>query len=307
MEFEKSFQSEKQCLEYLINTKWPDGFSCAECGTKNYWHLSRKRIKCSQCGQVITVTAGTLFDQSNKPLTLWFRAIWWMIGQKTGVSAKGLQKILGIGSYKTAWFWLHKLRVLMVLPERTKLSGKVEIDETYVGGKKQGKRGRGSENKKAVIVAIEVLPIGTGRVRLKKIDSVKRKNLSEFVKANVEPGTMVVTDGYTGYLFLENEGYAHTVNKQVVATEEEEMLPNIHRVASLLKRWLIGTHQNYSSEERLQSYLDEFSFRYNRRKSKSRGLLFHRIVDHAMVHQPILYESIREVSIKPKKKSSGKK
>jgi transposase-like protein len=203
-----------------------------------------------------------------------------------------LRAILGIGSYKTAWIWLHKLRGLMVLPNRDKLSGKVEIDETFVGGSSEGKRGRGAENKSLVVIAVEVLPKGTGRVRLKLIPNAEGKNLLKFIKENIEPGSIIVTDGWTGYSQVSKKGFEHVKYRQSVAINDDEMLPNVHRVAALLKRWLLGTHQNYASYERLQKYLNEFTFRYNRRKSNSRGLLFHRIIEQAMTHEPILGKNI---------------
>lgn len=287
MEFEKIFSNEENCTKYLLEVKWPSGFSCAKCDCKDHWLLSRKRVKCKQCSTIVTITSKTFFDQSNKPLTIWFRAIWWMIAQKNGVSATGLQAILGIGSYKTAWIWLHKLRTLMVFPNRDKLSGKVEIDETFVGGVAEGKRGRGSENKSLVVIAIEVLPKGTGRVRLKIIPTAEGKHLLQFIRENVELGACIITDGWSGYAQLERKGYEHIKQRQIIATNNEEMLPNVHRIAALLKRWLLGTHQNYTSHERLQKYLDEFAFRYNRRRSNSRGLLFHRIIEQAMSREPI--------------------
>jgi len=297
MEFEKLFVDEQKCLKYLIDIKWPSGYNCEKCQGTDYWLLSRKRIKCKKCSSLITITSKTFFDQSNKPLSLWFRAIWWMIAQKIGVSATGLQSILGIGSYKTAWIWLHKLRVLMILPNREKLSGKVEIDETFIGGAVEGKRGRGSDNKSIVIIAIEVLPKGTGRVRLELIPNAQGKTLLGFIETNVEPGTTIVTDGWKGYSQIKDKGFEHKVHKQVVAMNDDEMLLNVHRIAALLKRWLLGTHQNYTSYERLQAYLNEFTFRYNRRKSNSRGLLFHRIIEQAMSREPILSKDILENKI----------
>lgn len=288
MQFDKSFSSENNCVKYLIEVKWPLGFKCDKCNATDYWLLSRKRLKCKKCDTIVTITSNTFFDQTNKSLSLWFRAIWWMIAQKNGVSASGLQSILGIGSYKTAWVWLHKLRTLMIFPNREKLSGKVEIDETYVGGASEGKRGRGSENKSLVIIAVELLPKGTGRVRLQIIPTAEGKHLLKFIRENVETETTIVTDGWTGYTQLNKKGYVHIKQKQAGATTDEEMLPNVHRIAALLKRWLLGTHQNYTSHERLQKYLDEFTFRYNRRKSNSRGLLFHRIIEQAMSRKPIL-------------------
>jgi len=292
MEFEKTFSSEENCIQYLIEVKWPNGYSCNKCLHTDYWVLSRKRLKCKSCNSTVTLTSNTFFDQSNKPLSLWFRAIWWMIAQKHGVSASGLQSILGIGSYKTAWVWLHKLRCLMLFPNREKLSGKIEIDETFVGGAAEGKRGRGSINKAIVVIAIEVLPKGTGRVRLGIVPAATGKSLLQFVRANIEPGSTIITDGWKGYAQLSRKNYSHIVQRQIVAVNDEEMLPNAHRIAALLKRWLLGTHQNYVSQERLQKYLDEFTFRYNRRKSNSRGLLFHRLIEQAMIQKPILSKNV---------------
>jgi transposase-like protein len=297
MEFEKTFANEESCIQYLIDVKWPSGYCCSTCNHNEYWLLSRKRLKCKNCISITTITSNTFFDQSIKPLTLWFRAIWWMIAQKNGVSVSGLQSILGIGSYKTAWIWLHKIRMLMVLPNRDKLSGKVEIDETFVGGVAEGKRGRGAENKTLVVIAVEVLPKGTGRVRLQLIPSAEGKYLLKFISDNVEKGATVITDGWSGYAQLGENGYVQIKQKQVLASNNEEMLPNVHRIAALLKRWLLGTHQNYTSQDRIQKYLDEFSFRYNRRKSNSRGLLFHRIIQQAMIRNLILTKDVLENKI----------
>lgn len=292
MEFENTFSNEESCIQYLIEVKWPNGYTCNKCLHTDYWVLSRKRLKCKSCSSIATLTSKTFFDQSNKPLSLWFRAIWWMIAQKHGVSASGLQSILGIGSYKTAWIWLHKLRGLMVFPNREKLSGKVEVDETFVGGAAEGKRGRGSTNKTLVVIAIEVLPKGTGRVRLGIVPNATGKSLLKFVRANIEPGSTIITDGWKGYAQLKRKCYSHIIQRQIVAVKNKELLPNVHRIAALLKRWLLGTHQNYVSQERLQKYLDEFTFRYNRRKSNSRGLLFNRIIEQAMSQEPILSKNV---------------
>jgi len=285
--FEKMFSTEKQCIEYLMAIRWIDGYTCSKCMSKKYWFTERNRIVCSECGFQTTPIAGTIFEQTNKPLTLWYRAIWWMIAQKNGVSATGLQKILGLGSYTTAWSWLQKLRTLTVNPEREKLSGRIEIDETLVGGRSRGKRGRGAEKKKVVVIAVEVLEKGTGRVRIKIVPRSTSKCLIGFIIDNVEYGSTIFTDGLNSYSKLNENGYLHKVDRAIVKTEYEELLPNVHRVASLLKRWLIGTHQNFVSNERMQYYLDEFVFRYNRRKSKSRGLLFERIIEQAVKHKPI--------------------
>lgn len=295
--FEKMFNTEEQCVQYLMELRWADGYECSRCKNKSFWIGSKKRIICARCEFQTTAIAGTIFEQTNKPLVLWFRAIWWMIAQKNGVSATGLQKILGLGSYQTAWTWLQKLRLLTVAPGREKLSGEVEVDETFVGGKKEGKRGRGSENKSLVVIAVEVLKKGTGRIRLQIVPSASAKSLTQFITTHIEIGSTIITDGWTGYSDVSKKGYEHQVQRLEEKENDEQMLPNAHRVASLLKRWLIGTHQNYVSPHRLQNYLEEFVFRYNRRKSNSRGLLFQRIMEQAVKHNPVKYQEIMSNSI----------
>jgi transposase-like protein len=292
IEFENMFCDEQKCLDYILKFKWNGGFVCPKCGHDSYWHTTRKRIVCAICNYQTTPLAETIFEQTNKPLSLWFRAIWWMVAQKSGVSAKGLQKILGIGSYKTAWTWLQKLRLLTVNPERQKLSGIIEVDETLVGGKKTGKRGRGAEGKTLVVIAIEILEKSTGRIRMAKVSSATKKNLLSFIEENIEKGSTIITDGLHSYKTLTSNGYQHIIERGVVKYPNEELLPNAHRVASLLKRWLLGTHQNFVSPEKLPGYLNEFVFRYNRRTSNSRGLLFKRIIEQAVNHKPVQYSEI---------------
>lgn len=215
-----------------------------------------------------------------------------MIAQKNGVSAKGLQKILGLGSYQTAWTWLHKFRRLMILSSRTKLKGIVEVDEVLVGGKSSGKRGRGAEGKVLVAVAVEVLGRRTGRTRLAKIPDASSDSLISFIEENIEPSSIIITDGWPSYNELISRGYQHKVQKATVKDEDQEVLPNVHRIASLLKRWLLGTHQSYLNKNKIEYYLDEYVFRYNRRTSKSRGLLFLRIIEQGVKAVPISYENI---------------
>jgi transposase-like protein len=215
-----------------------------------------------------------------------------MVAQKNGVSAKGLQKVLGLGSYQTAWTWLHKFRRLMVLSGRSKLEGIVEVDEVLVGGKTSGKRGRGAEGKSLIAVAVEVKGRKTGRVRLEKIADASAKSLKNFIERNIEPSATIITDGWASYSELESMGYVHKVQRAVAKEEGEEILPNVHRVASLLKRWLLGTHQSYLNKNKLGYYLDEYVFRYNRRTSKSRGLLFMRLLEQAVVSVPVTYDKI---------------
>ncbi len=214
-----------------------------------------------------------------------------MIAQKNGVSAKGLQTIMGLGSYQTSWTWLHKFRRLMVLSGRNKLSGIVEVDETLVGGKKPGKRGRGAEGKSLVVIAVEITGRKTGRVRLSRIPSASSESLDNFLQNNVEPSSTIITDGWSGYSGLGELGYTHRI-QQINTIEEEEILPNVHRIASLLKRWLLGTHQSYLNKNKMEYYLDEYVFRYNRRTSKSRGLLFLRLLQQAVIIKPVSYKEI---------------
>lgn len=296
LEFEHTFSSEEKCVEYLLKLKWKDGFKCNKCNSNGYWLLSRNRIGCKKCGQKNSILSGTIFEQTNKPLQLWFRVIWLMISQKNGVSAMGLKNIMGFGSYQTAWTWLHKLRRITVVPSRMKLNGKVEIDETFVGGKAEGKRGRGAEDKALVAIAIEVLKTGTGRLRLQVIPDATRKSLSNFIQENVELGSELITDGWPSYKNI--KGFNHTIIDQTNSTDEDNLLPHAHRVASLIKRWLLGTHQQYLTGSKFQNYLDEFTFRYNRRKSLSRGLLFKRVMEQAVNHKPIKYVEIAKKPVK---------
>ena len=292
MEFEGMFKTEQDCIDYITSIRWANGFACPVCGSIRYWKKNKGRFECRDCHTETTVTNGTLFHKSTKPLLIWFQAIWWMVAQKNGVSAKGLQKILGLGSYQTAWTWLHKFRRLMVLSGKSKLQGTVEVDEVFVGEKKSGKRGRGAEGKSLVAVAVELNGRKTGRVRLSKIPDASSESLNEFIKNNIEKSSKIITDGWIGYNDLSQIGYAHEIQKSLVRDDDEEILPNVHRIALLLKRWLLGTHQSYLNKNKLEYYLDEYVFRYNRRTSTSRGLLFLRLIEQAVITDPVSYKDI---------------
>jgi transposase-like protein len=220
-------------------------------------------------------------------LTLWFRAIWWVTSQKNGASAMGLQRVLGLGSYKTAWTWLHKLRRAMVRPGRDRLTGTIEVDETYLGGLEEGVRGRQTESKALIVVAAQEDGNGIGRIRMRRIPDASAESLMPFVQDAVAPGSVVHTDGWLGYLPLEKNGYRYRVTFLRGKKESaSELMPRVHRVVSLLKRWLLGTHQGAVSHEHLDYYLDEFTFRFNRRTSRSRGKLFFRLVQQAVAVEP---------------------
>lgn len=289
IEFEKMFSTEEDCFNFLSELKYPDGFCCHACGRTEFWINSRDVIVCKYCRSETSITSGTILHRSRLPLTTIFRALWWIIAQRNGVSAKGLQAILGIGGYQTAWAWLHKFRRIMVLSDREKLSGIVEVDETLVGGKKPGKRGRGAGGKMLVIIAVEIKDFGTGRIRLSFLPDASRKSINLFLKDNITEGALVMTDGWKGYVDVKKMGFTHEVSHATIVADDEEILPNAHRVASLLKRWLLGTHQNYVEKKHLQYYLDEFVFRHNRRKAKSRGLLFFTLMKQVVKNKPNSY------------------
>ena len=287
MEFEKLFSTDDQCLSYLLLLRLENSYLCPSCSHAEYWINDRKQMVCKLCKRQTSILAGTIFHGTKTPITLIFRALWFMVAQKNGVSAVSVQKILGINRYETVWTWLHKFRRLMVVPERSKLLGTVEIDETLVGGKKSGKRGRGAEGKILVVIAIELVGKKMGRVRMETIESAGRVNLNQFVKNNVELESTVITDGWKGYTDIKKMKYKHEIQNTKLILDKEEITPNVHKIASLLKRWLLGTHQNYVSQDYLNFYLDEFTFRYNRRNSKSRGLLFYTLLKQAMSHRPL--------------------
>ena len=286
MEFERRFCSEEACREYLFQLRWPDGFVCPCCQHKKAWKTDRELYHCTNCGLETSVTAGTIFHGTRKPFQWWFRAMWYVTNQKYGVSALGLQRALGLGSYHTAWTWMHKLRRAMVRPGRDQLSGIVEVDETYIGGGKPGKRGRGAAGKALVVIAAQLDETRVGRIRLKRVPDASGRSLEEAVKDTVTPGSIVCTDGWNGYNRLEFIGYAHEIIRDE-ADIGENLLPKCNIVASLLKRWLLGTHQGAVRTSHLDYYLDEFTFRFNRRTSRSRGKLFFRLVQQAVAIYPI--------------------
>lgn len=289
MEFERQFASEEACRAYLVQVRWPSGVRCLRCQHADVWPTSRGLYHCGRCGFQTSVLAGTIFQDTKQDLRLWFRAIWYVTNQKSGVSALGLQRALGLGSYQTAWSWLQKLRTAMVRPGREPLTEEVEVDESYVGGvaKGEGKRHLG-ENKALVAIAAEVRGRGIGRIRLHRLPDASGKSLVSFVRRTVAPGAVVITDGWTAYPGLTQHGYTH--RPRVVSGSGQTastLLPRVHRVAALLKRWLLGIHQGAVSREHLDAYLDEFTFRFNRRTSRWRGKLFYRLVQQAVQVPPV--------------------
>ena len=289
------FATEDACIDYIEQLRWGQGFVCPSCGGRKGWRMATDLIRCAACKRKTSVIAGTMFEGTRKPLRLWFQAMWYVTSQKFGGSALGLQHVLGLGSYRTAWTWLHKMRAAMVRPGRDRLSGIVEIDETFVGGVDTGgKRGRGAARKSIVVIAVEIFePKGFGRVRMKSIPDASGGSLLPFVSESVEPGSIVHTDSWLGYNGLSKMGYKHKrTNLSDSGDPAHVVMPGVHRIASLLKRWILGTHQGAVSDKHLAYYLDEYTFRFNRRTSRARGLLFYRLMQQAVEIAPPSYRQL---------------
>jgi transposase-like protein len=301
------FSDEESCHRFLERLRWPDGFVCPRCGARGEpYRATRHRLMCRACRAQCSVTAGTVFDKTRTPLRSWFAAVWYATNQKHGVSALGLQRVLGLGSYQTAWTMLHRLRRAMIRPGRERLAGVVEVDETYVGGPDPGSRKprpkerkkpvRPQSKKSIVVIAVEVLqPKGFGRIRLRRVAAADKDNLLPFVVESIEPGSIVHTDGSSAYGWLPEHGYVR--DKSVILGSQDPAhvsLPAVHRVAALLKRWLLGTHHGSVQHHQLDAYLDEFTFRFNRRSSRSRGLLFYRLLEQVVATTPLTYRTLAD-------------
>lgn len=294
IEFTKRFSSEEACRQYLFDTKWPEGFICQKCGHTTYWKTAKDLYICYRCEHQHSLTAGTIMHGTRKPLTLWFRALWWFTTRKSGVNAVNLKDLLGLGGYSTAWTWLQKMRNCTVRKEREKLSGYVEVDEFYIGGQKSGKRGRGANGKTAVVVAVEILPGALGRVRLEAIPDCSSDFLAPFVEANVKEGSCVVTDGWKGYDTIDEKRYKRKRVLVKKSPDKDSVLPGVHLIASLVKRLVLGTFQGRFEPRYLQKYLDEYAFRFNRRRSASVGKKFMRIIQQVAVSGVITLHQIVE-------------
>jgi len=227
----------------------------------------------------------------------WFYAIWWMTSQKTGVSALSLQKNLGLGSYRTAWLLLHKIRNSMIHADRSLLQGEVEVDEAFIGGIRTGKRGRGAEGKELIVIAAECSgEKRIGRIRIQRVPDASTEILETFILANIAPGSTIHTDGWRSYNDVGKIGYKHLPRKSATV-DPDELLPRVNSVTALLKRWLLGTLHGRLDPKHMDSYFEEFVFRFNRRTSKVRGLLFQRVLENSMRVSPTPYKEI--ISRKP--------
>lgn len=301
-QFEEWFATEDDCLRYIERLRWRDGFECPRCGYRHEpYRGSRSRLICRSCHLQCTATSRTIFDKTRTPLKVWLAAAWYITSQKSGMSALGLQRVLGLGSYQTAWTMLHRFRRAMVRPGRECLKGTVEIDQSYLAIRERRETPRGMGQKRRttkalIVIAVEILePKGFGRIRLRRIEEETALDVLPFIEEVVEPGSAVRTDGGSIYGSLD-DAYQHErfpIRSVMPGSIPAHVpLPGVHRVASLLKRWLLGTHQGAVKPVQLDYYLDEFVFRFNRRTSKSRGLLFYRLLEQAVMTDPVTYKAV---------------
>jgi transposase-like protein len=291
MEFQERFATEAACLEYLAASRWPEGFVCPACGGRSAWVLERRQLwECSTCAQQTSVTAGTVMHGTRTSLRTWCWAAYLVATHHPGISAKQLQRQLGLSRYETAWLILQKLRRAMIAPERALLKDEVEIDECFIGGVEEGlKGGRQRGSKTLVGVAVEVRGRGSGRLRLAVLADASGASLDAFAKATTAEGAIVHTDGWRGYLGLSAAGYQHRRHRQQAAPVGEQLLPRAHRAVSNLKAWLHGTHRDVSVEH-LPVYLDEFVFRHNRRGTPMAA--YQTLLGLGALHSPTTYRQI---------------
>ena len=283
LEFEKRFATEADCRAYWIEARWGGTPSCAKCGSTRVWpERGGDLFECAACGHQTSLTSGTLLQGTRKSFKTWFRAVFEISSRRNGISAKELQRIMGFGSYETAWTWLHKLRVALVRPSREPLSQHVQIDEGFVVGTRGGKS--------MVLVATETTD---GRVRLAHAENNDEATLKQFADAHVAPAAEVTTDGLASY---NSESLGERPHDAIIQTKTErkvhDTLQGVHWTMSLLKRWLLGTHAGAVKPKHLQAYLDEFAFRHNHRKTKGVGRIAARTLQQLVVCAPMTREML---------------
>jgi transposase-like protein len=291
MDFQERFATEDACRAYLFECRWPDGFRCPGCGGHAVGAMHRRRLvwQCQACGRQTSVTAGTVMHRTHTPLRLWFWAAYLVATHHPGISAKQLSRQLGL-RYETAWLMLQKLRRAMVAPEREPLKREVEVDEFFLGGRDTTHHRRHlGEQKTLCAVAVEVRGRGSGRVRLAVVKDSSWDSLGGFVQATTETAAIVHTDGWPGYLRLTRYGFEHRRRSQRAGLGEEPFLPRAHRAISNLKAWLHGTHRAASGKH-LPVYLDEFTFRHNRRRTPMAA--FQTLLGLGALHEPATYRKI---------------
>jgi transposase-like protein len=282
-EFEERFKTEEDCRAYLIAARWGGEPTCARCASKRLWTLGDgSKFECAECGHQTSLTAGTVLEKTRKPLKMWFRAIFEITTRRTGISGKDLQRIMGLGSYETAWTWLHKLRAAMVRSDSEPLGPFVQVDETLVGGK-------GGPHKQLVLVAAEA----NGRIRLAHAENNDTELCKRFADEAIAADASVVTDGHAGY---SGKSLGQRPHEAIVQTKaerrENDAVQACHWTTSLMKRWLIGTHSGAVAPKHLQAYLDEFTFRHNRRKTVGVGRIAARLIECLVARPPLTMRAI---------------
>ncbi|MCP4901712.1 MAG: IS1595 family transposase [bacterium] len=291
-EFQDWFSTEEACRRFLIESRWPEGFSCPRCGCSRGYGITRgSLLECRGCSYQVSATAGTVMHRTRTPLRDWFCAAYLVTTHTPGFSALQLQRQLGLKRYETAWVMLHKLRRAMIRPERDRIAAPVEVDEAYVGGREEGRKGgrHGDGTKAIVVAAVEIRGRASGRIRLAMLEDVSAASLVGFIKSAVEPGSQVFTDGWQGYSPLRKEGYDHRPKTQGPGKNASSHLPRVHRVFSNLKNWLKGTHHGVSRKH-LPHYLNEYVFRFNRRRTPMAA--FQSLLGLTGQHEPTTYKML---------------
>lgn len=278
-QFLDRFGTEEACVAYLQGLRWPQGFVCPHCAARTApYPCSRGRLVCRTCGFQATVTAGTVFDKTRTPLRVWLAACWYLVNQKHGASALGLQRALGLGSYQTAWAMLHRLRKAMAPPAPAPLQGVVEIGDFCLDA------GR-------IALAVEVArPPGVGQVRLRRLAAPSMTAMASFILGNVAPGAALRSAHAEDCQALARLGYA--CEHAAPQGARQPAMPGMHRVAALVRRWEQHLPQGAVQPTLLDAHLREFSFRFNLRGADSVGLLFHRLLQQAMHTAPATYRDI---------------
>lgn len=286
------FPDDDACLDYLQWLRWPDGICCPRCMGRLVGDEPDGRHRCHSCWYRFSATAGTIFDKTRTPLSVWFEAAWLVTAGKTGISAAHLHRVLPLSSYQTAWTMLGKFRSVMGAQNSTLLSGRVEVDESFFGGHRPGRTGRGALGKTLVAGAVEITGQGWGRARLAVIEDASAGSLRQFLTSHVAPGSTIVSDGWAGYKPAV-DGFVHEpVNVSASGLQAHISLPAVHRLFALVKRMIEGTYQGSGSVGHLQEYLDEFVFRFNRRHSAHRGLVFMRLLQRCVAGGPVTYREL---------------
>ena len=293
LEFHEQFSNEEACEAYLFNIKWKSGFICKKCSHTKYWKGKKSLYICQKCEHQHSLKAGTIMQKSKKSIKTWLTAIWLFTSSKRGVNAKDLERQLGV-SYPTAWLWHKKLSSSSLNIERSKLSGEVEVDEFYLGGKHEGKQGRGSENKLKIVIAVEKRKFENSskqyveRIRLKEVESCSAEELTKFVKENISLDADIKTDKWSGYNKLKEHGYQHIAKKILDYNSD---FKGLHNTVSLIKRWILGTLQGKISQKHIQKYLEEFTYRFNRKHLRI-GFKFNRLLEFVTITKPLTYRDL---------------